>query len=98
MSIGGDLGLLETSRATFNICLYSVMRHSSVISIQIFDARKFKTRDQGFLGVVNMTGADAIGYALNRHGIHPMPLTSIFLNNYFLFLHRPGHSRPRKIL
>jgi E3 ubiquitin-protein ligase NEDD4 len=49
--------------------------------IQAFDARKFKTRDQGFLGVINMTGADAVDYALGGHGILFMSFALILLND-----------------
>lgn len=38
------------------------------MSIQIFDERKFKNKDQGFLGMVNMTGGDAIDFSLAREG------------------------------
>lgn len=61
--------------------LHSVIRRSSAISIQIFDARKFKTRDQGFLGVVNMKGSDAVDYALGEHGTSSMSLILIPLND-----------------
>ena len=33
----------------------STVKENSVIAVQIFDQRKFKKRDQGFLGVVNVT-------------------------------------------
>ncbi|KDR82841.1 hypothetical protein GALMADRAFT_238445 [Galerina marginata CBS 339.88] len=41
------------------------VRQSSMIAIQIFDHRKFKKRDQGFLGVYNIAAADALGLAAN---------------------------------
>ena len=46
----------------------STIRRSSVVSIQVFDARKFKSKDQGFLGVLYLTGGDAIDYALRNAG------------------------------
>lgn len=36
------------------------VKESSVIAVQIFDQRKFKRRDQGFLGVVNISVRDHI--------------------------------------
>lgn len=36
------------------IISYSEVTSSSVIAVQIFDQRKFKKKDQGFLGVVNI--------------------------------------------
>jgi E3 ubiquitin-protein ligase NEDD4 len=47
----------------------SVIRRSSVVNIQIFDERKFKKRDQGLLGVMIITGGDAIDYALGGQGM-----------------------------
>ncbi|KAH9930896.1 HECT-domain-containing protein [Fomitopsis serialis] len=42
-------------------------KDSSVIAVQIFDQRKFKKRDQGFLGVVNIRVADVIDLELGGH-------------------------------
>jgi E3 ubiquitin-protein ligase NEDD4 len=47
----------KTLSPSWNEDFEVIIRRSSVMSIQIFDARKFKGRDQGFLGVINMTGA-----------------------------------------
>ncbi|KZT74124.1 HECT-domain-containing protein [Daedalea quercina L-15889] len=43
------------------------VKDSSVIAVQIFDQRKFKKRDQGFLGVVNIRVADVIDLELGGH-------------------------------
>ncbi|KAI0792919.1 HECT-domain-containing protein [Abortiporus biennis] len=43
------------------------VKESSVIAVQIFDQRKFKKRDQGFLGVVNVRVADVIDLELGGH-------------------------------
>lgn len=56
---------------------YSVVRRSSILAIQIFDERKFKNKDQGFLGIVNMTGGDALDYASARGGAQPFFDTEI---------------------
>ncbi|KAG6820709.1 hypothetical protein H0H93_012762 [Arthromyces matolae] len=46
------------------------IRPSSVIAIQVFDHKKFKKRDQGFLGVLNIPAIDAISIANNNPGSH----------------------------
>ena len=48
---------------------YSTVKDSSVIAVQIFDQRKFKKRDQGFLGVVNVRVSDVIDLELGGHGV-----------------------------
>ncbi|KAJ2930924.1 hypothetical protein H1R20_g6189, partial [Candolleomyces eurysporus] len=44
------------------------VRDSSMIAIQIFDHKKFKKRDQGFLGVINITAQEACSYAHANQG------------------------------
>jgi E3 ubiquitin-protein ligase NEDD4 len=44
------------------------VKDSSVIAVQIFDQRKFKRRDQGFLGVVNIKVADVLDLDLGGTG------------------------------
>ncbi|KAJ3498944.1 hypothetical protein NLJ89_g10157 [Agrocybe chaxingu] len=51
------------------------VRQSSMIAIQIFDHKKFKKRDQGFLGVYNISAADAIQLAANQQGVITKDLT-----------------------
>lgn len=46
----------------------SNVKDSSVIAVQIFDQRKFKRRDQGFLGVVNLRVSDILDLELGGHG------------------------------
>ena len=46
----------------------STVKESSVIAVQIFDQRKFKKRDQGFLGVVNVRVSDVLDLELGGHG------------------------------
>ncbi|KAI9511320.1 HECT-domain-containing protein [Russula earlei] len=43
------------------------VKDSSVIAVQIFDQRKFKRRDQGFLGVVNIQVAQYLDFELGSH-------------------------------
>ncbi|KZP31501.1 HECT-domain-containing protein [Athelia psychrophila] len=59
----------KTLTPTWNEKFDVVLRRSSILSIQIFDERKFKNKDQGFLGIINMTGGDAIDFALAQEGI-----------------------------
>jgi hypothetical protein len=59
----------------------SVICRSSVIKIQIFDARKAKKRDQGSLGVIHMTGGDAIDHALGGQGTAAFKMQLIYFFN-----------------
>ena len=43
----------------------SMVNNSSVITVQIFDKRKFKRRDEGFLGVVNIEMASYLDLELD---------------------------------
>jgi hypothetical protein len=51
--------------------LHSTVKDSSVVAVQIFDQRKFKRRDQGFLGVVNVKVSDVLDLELGGHGKRP---------------------------
>jgi len=44
------------------------VKDSSVVAVQIFDQRKFKRKDQGFLGVVNVRVSDILDLELGGHG------------------------------
>ncbi|KAF8073723.1 hypothetical protein FPV67DRAFT_1479022 [Lyophyllum atratum] len=46
------------------------VRQSSMIAIQVFDHKKFKKRDQGFLGVLNLPATEALSIATNNSGSH----------------------------
>lgn len=43
------------------------VQDSSVVAVQIFDQRKFKRKDQGFLGVVNVRVSDVLDLELGGH-------------------------------
>lgn len=43
------------------------VKESSVVAVQIFDQRKFKRKDQGFLGVVNVRVGDTLDLELGGH-------------------------------
>ena len=46
-----------------------MVKDSSVVAVQIFDQRKFKRRDQGFLGVVNIQVSNHLDLELGGHGM-----------------------------
>ncbi len=48
-----------------------MVKDSSVVAVQIFDQRKFKRRDQGFLGVVNVQVSTYLDLELGGHGTSP---------------------------
>ena len=54
--------ILTPSRST-------IPDESSVVAVQIFDQRKFKRRDQGFLGVVNIRVSDVLDLELGGQGV-----------------------------
>lgn len=41
---------------------------SSIIAVQIFDQKKFKKKDQGFLGVINIRVGDVLDITLGGDG------------------------------
>ncbi len=47
----------------------STVKDSSVVAVQIFDQRKFKRKDQGFLGVVNLRVSDTLDLELGGQGM-----------------------------
>jgi hypothetical protein len=46
----------------------SMVKGSSVVTVHIFDERKFKRRDQGFLGFVEIRVTDYLGLELQVGG------------------------------
>jgi hypothetical protein len=64
-----------------------MVKDSSVVAVQIFDQRKFKRRDQGFLGVVNAQVSSYLDLELGGHGMHPQAsycLVPCFLLDWFV--------------
>ena len=55
-----------------DILFDSTVNDSSVVAVQTFDQRKFKRRDQGFLGVVNVKVSDVLDLGLGGHGKRPL--------------------------
>jgi E3 ubiquitin-protein ligase NEDD4 len=51
------------------ILINSMVKESSIIAVQIFDQRKFKKKDQGFLGVINCRVGEVLDLQLGGDGI-----------------------------
>jgi len=47
----------------------SIVKRSSVVTVQIFDQRKLVRRDQGFLGFIEMRVTDYLDLELGGQGI-----------------------------
>lgn len=39
---------------------FSTANEASILAVQVFDQKKFKKKDQGFLGVINIRVGDVI--------------------------------------
>ncbi|KAJ7212062.1 hypothetical protein GGX14DRAFT_447230 [Mycena pura] len=59
----------KTLNPSWNEHFDVVVRESSMIAIEIFDHRKFKKRDQGFLGVINIPATEAIASAASHNDL-----------------------------
>jgi E3 ubiquitin-protein ligase NEDD4 len=46
-----------------------MVKESSIIAVQIFDQRKFKKKDQGFLGVINVRVDEVLDLQLGGDGL-----------------------------
>lgn len=46
----------------------SKVTESSIVAVQIFDQKKFKKKDQGFLGVINVRIGDVLDVRLGGDG------------------------------
>lgn len=51
----------------------STVTPSSIIAVQVFDQKKFKKKDQGFLGVINLRVGDALDLSLSGDGKLALP-------------------------
>ena len=67
-----------------------MVKDSSVIAVQIFDQRKFKKRDQGFLGVVNVRVSDVLDLDMGGHGPSPSLRVSLHSPSYSSLFHIPS--------
>ena len=52
------------------ILIFSMVKESSIIAVQIFDQRKFKKKDQGFLGVINCRVGELLDLQLGGDGTY----------------------------
>jgi E3 ubiquitin-protein ligase NEDD4 len=50
----------------------------SILAVQIFDQKKFKKKDQGFLGVVNVRVGSVIDLDAGGDGAQTRPSKSLF--------------------
>lgn len=50
------------------LTLRSTVNEDSILAIQVFDQKKFKKKDQGFLGVINIRVGDIIELAPDADG------------------------------
>jgi hypothetical protein len=68
----------------------------SILAIQIFDQKKFKKKDQGFLGVINVRVGDVIDLDIGGDGCFP---SLIHRDTYILtiLLHRDADERFEKV-
>ncbi|KAI6042697.1 hypothetical protein EDC04DRAFT_2657897 [Pisolithus marmoratus] len=65
----------RTLTPTWNQYFDISIKRGSTITIQVFDQRRFKKRDQGFLGLVRVTGDEALEHSRNFHGLISKDLT-----------------------
>lgn len=47
---------------------HSRVTEDSILAVQVFDQRKFKKKDQGFLGVINVRIGDVLELGLEADG------------------------------
>lgn len=68
---------------------YSRVNEDSILAVQVFDQKKFKKKDQGFLGVINVRMGDVIELAPDADGtLHSLTLL-------LLCIHTPADLRLR---
>jgi E3 ubiquitin-protein ligase NEDD4 len=49
------------------------VNEDSILAVQVFDQKKFKKKDQGFLGVINIRIGDIIELATDADGVLASP-------------------------
>lgn len=75
---------------------YSRVNEDSILAIQIFDQKKFKKKDQGFLGVINVRTGDVIDISMGGDG--EIPRFNCSSSHFKLTLcSRNAHERSEKI-
>lgn len=66
----GDRSLLANSSR-------SKVNEDSILAVQVFDQKKFKKKDQGFLGVINIRIGDVIELAPDADGKSSVTTTPV---------------------
>jgi len=61
-----DIPLLADS-STY-IFLFRRATEDSILAVQVFDQKKFKKKDQGFLGVINVRVGDVVDFTSGEDG------------------------------
>lgn len=68
-------------RVSFSNFMNRKVTEESIISVQIFDQKKFKKKDQGFLGVINVRVSDVLNLAVGGEGQKSSLTLSIYLGS-----------------
>lgn len=76
---------------------YRRVNEDSILAIQIFDQKKFKKKDQGFLGVINVRIGDVIDLGMGGDGTFAIVGFESCPATDLLRLDRNAHSRPQEI-
>jgi E3 ubiquitin-protein ligase NEDD4 len=78
---------------------YRKVNEDSILAIQIFDQKKFKKKDQGFLGVINVRVGDVIDLQMGGDGKDLLNdvLQTCDSTNLDLLARRNAHSGPEEI-
>lgn len=61
------------------------MNEDGILAVQVFDQKKFKKKDQGFLGVINIRIGDVIELAPESDGSNPFTTPFYTLPALLLF-------------
>ena len=67
----------------------------SILAVQIFDQKKFKKKDQGFLGVINVRVGDVVDFSSGQD--RKLGCFDSCLPWLTLVIHRNAHTRPQEI-
>lgn len=57
--------------------IFSRVNEDSILAVQVFDQKKFKKKDQGFLGVINVRIGDVIELAPDADGTVKLSRTDL---------------------
>ena len=70
------------------------VNEDSILAIQIFDQKKFKKKDQGFLGVINVRIGDVIDLQMGGDGMSKMKNSEFMMRPTHLCLNLPQKCSP----